>query len=144
MESKGNFMEDSNKDIIDTAVAAGNFTTLSNAWKAAGLVDTLKSEGPFTVFAPTDAAFKKLPAGTLHGLLKDKTKLAGILSYHLVSGKVMASDIKSGGSKTAHGNMLEITLSATGVMVDGAKMTKADIETSNGVIHSIDTVVMPK
>ncbi|MFM2397906.1 MAG: hypothetical protein RL341_63 [Pseudomonadota bacterium] len=131
-------------DLIDTAVAAGNFTTLTNALKAAGLVDTLKGAGPFTVFAPTDEAFKKLPAGALDGLLKDKAKLAAILTYHVLPGKVMAKDVASGDVKTVAGGMMKIVKSADGVTVDGAKVTKTDIEASNGVIHVIDTVVMPK
>jgi uncharacterized surface protein with fasciclin (FAS1) repeats len=131
-------------DIVDAALAAGNFKTLSNALKAAGLVGTLKGAGPFTVFAPTDEAFKKLPAGTVEGLLKDKAKLAGILSYHVLPGKVMAKDVHSGDAKTVQGSMLSVLRSGDGVTVDNAKVTKADIETSNGVIHAIDTVMMPK
>ncbi|MGL4575016.1 MAG: fasciclin domain-containing protein [Burkholderiaceae bacterium] len=131
-------------DLIDTAVAAGNFSTLANALKAADLVDTLKGAGPFTVFAPTDEAFKKLPAGALDGLLKDKAKLAAILTYHVVPGKVMAKDVNTGEVKTVAGGMMNIVKSADGVTVDGAKVTKTDIEASNGVIHVIDTVVMPK
>jgi uncharacterized surface protein with fasciclin (FAS1) repeats len=131
-------------DLIDTAVAAGNFTTLANALKAADLVDTLKGAGPFTVFAPTDEAFKKLPAGAVDGLLKDKAKLAAILTYHVVPGKVMAKDVNTGEVKTVAGGMMKIVKSADGVTVDGAKVTKTDIEASNGVIHVIDTVMMPK
>jgi uncharacterized surface protein with fasciclin (FAS1) repeats len=131
-------------DIIATALAAGNFNTLSNALKAANLVDTLKGAGPFTVFAPTDDAFKKLPAGELDGLLKDKIKLAGILKHHVVPGKVMAKDVASGDVKTVAGGMMKIVKSADGVTIDGAKVTKTDIEASNGVIHVIDTVVIPK
>jgi uncharacterized surface protein with fasciclin (FAS1) repeats len=134
------------KDIVDTAVAAGQFNTLVAAVKAAGLVDTLKGKGPFTVFAPTDAAFAKLPAGTVDSLLKpeNKDKLVSILTYHVVPGKVMAADIagKKTEAKTVEGSML--TVNATeGVMVDNAKVVKADIMASNGVIHVIDTVVMP-
>jgi uncharacterized surface protein with fasciclin (FAS1) repeats len=131
-------------DIVDTAMAAGNFTTLINALKAADLVGTLKSAGPFTVFAPTDEAFKKLPAGAIEGLLKDKAKLAAILTYHVVPGKVMAKDVNSGEVKTVAGGMMKIVKSADGVTIDGAKITKTDIEASNGVIHVIDAVVMPK
>jgi uncharacterized surface protein with fasciclin (FAS1) repeats len=131
-------------DIVNTAMAAGNFTTLINALKAADLVGTLKSAGPFTVFAPTDEAFKKLPAGAIEGLLKDKAKLAAILTYHVVSGKVMAKDVNSGEVKTVAGSMMKIVKSADGVTIDGAKVTKTDIEASNGVIHVIDAVVMPK
>jgi uncharacterized surface protein with fasciclin (FAS1) repeats len=134
------------KDIVDTAVSAGTFKTLVAAVKAAGLVDTLKGKGPFTVFAPTDAAFSKLPKGTVESLLKpeNKAKLTAILTYHVLSGKVMASDIagKKMAAPTVQGS--KVAIDATkGVMVGGAKVTKADIETSNGVIHVIDTVLMP-
>jgi len=131
-------------DIIDAALAAGNFSTLSNALKAADLVGTLKGPGPFTVFAPTDEAFKKLPAGTVEKLLKDKAKLADILSYHVLRGKIMAKDVRTGDNKTVQGGMLHFVRTGVSVTVDDAKVTKADIETSNGVIHAIDTVVMPK
>lgn len=133
------------KDIVDTAVAAGSFTTLATALDAAGLVDTLKGTGPFTVFAPTDAAFAKLPAGTVDGLLKDKAKLTSILTYHVVAGKVMAADvIKLDGAKTVNGQSVMIRVVDGKVQVDNAAVTQADIETSNGVIHVIDTVLMPK
>jgi uncharacterized surface protein with fasciclin (FAS1) repeats len=133
-------------DIVDTAVAGG-FTTLVAAVKAAGLVDTLKGPGPFTVFAPTDAAFAKLPAGTLESLLKpeNKAKLVSILTYHVVAGKVMAADVvKLKSAKTVEGESIAIKTADGGVMVDKAHVTKTDIETSNGVIHVIDTVLMPK
>lgn len=134
-------------DIVDTAVAAGNFTTLVTAVKAAGLVDTLKGPGPFTVFAPTDDAFAKLPAGTVQDLLKpeNKAKLVKILTYHVVPGKVMSTDIagKKMMVKTVEG--AELSVDATnGVSVDNAHVVKADIVASNGVIHVIDSVVMPK
>jgi len=133
------------KDIVDTAVAAGSFTTLAAALDAAGLVETLKGAGPFTVFAPTDAAFAKLPAGTVEGLLKDKAKLTSILTYHVVPGKVMAADvIKLDGAKTVNGQSVMIKVVDGKVQVDSATVTQADIETSNGVIHVIDTVLMPK
>ena len=133
-------------DIVDTAVKAGSFTTLVTALKAAGLVETLKGPGPFTVFAPTDDAFAKLPKGTVEDLLKpeNKAKLSSILTYHVVSGKVMSKDIagKTMKSKTVQG--AEISIDATkDVMVDKAKVVKADIEASNGVIHVIDAVIMP-
>jgi uncharacterized surface protein with fasciclin (FAS1) repeats len=133
-------------DIVDTAVKAGSFTTLVTALKAAGLVETLKGAGPFTVFAPNDDAFAKLPKGTVEDLLKpeNKAKLSSILTYHVVSGKVMSKDIagKTLKSKTVQGS--EISIDATkDVMVDKAKVVKADIETSNGVIHVIDAVMMP-
>ena len=134
-------------DIVQTAVEAGSFNTLVAAVKAAGLVETLQGPGPFTVFAPTDEAFAKLPAGTVENLLKpeNKSKLVAILTYHVVPGKVMSQDIagKKTMAKSVEGS--EIDVDATrGVMVDNAKVVKADIETSNGVIHVIDTVIMPK
>ena len=130
-------------DIVDTAVAAGNFKTLAAALTAAGLVDTLKGKGPFTVFAPTDEAFAKIPKADLDALIKDKAKLTAVLTYHVVSGKVMAKDVKAGKVKTVQGT--ELTLGTTGgVTVDGAKVVKADIVASNGVIHVIDSVVLPK
>ena len=131
------------KDIVDTAVAAGNFKTLATALTAAGLVDTLKGKGPFTVFAPTDAAFAKIPKADLDALLKDKAKLTAVLTYHVVAGKVMAADVKAGKVKTVQGS--ELTVSTTGgVMVDKAKVTTTDIVADNGVIHVIDSVIMPK
>ena len=131
------------KDIVDTAVAAGSFKTLATALQAAGLVDTLKGKGPFTVFAPTDEAFAKIPKAQLDALLADKAKLTAVLTYHVVPGKVMAKDVKAGKVKTVQGS--ELTLATMGgVTVDGAKVTKADIVAENGVIHVIDTVVLPK
>jgi uncharacterized surface protein with fasciclin (FAS1) repeats len=135
------------KDIVDTAVGAGSFNTLVAAVKAAGLVDTLKGKGPFTVFAPTDDAFKKLPPGTLEDLLKpeNKEKLKGILTYHVVAGKVMAKDVvKMKSAKTVNGQSVTISMKDKDVMVDNAKVVKTDIACSNGVIHVIDTVVLPK
>jgi len=134
-------------DIVDTAVAAGSFKTLVAAVQAAGLVDTLKGKGPFTVFAPTDEAFAKLPKGTVEDLLKpeNKAKLAAILTYHVVAGKVMAADVagKKTMAKSVQGS--EITVDGMkGVMVDAATVVKADIVADNGVIHVIDTVIMPK
>lgn len=131
------------KDIVDTAVSAGTFKTLATALNAAGLIDTLKGKGPFTVFAPTDEAFAKIPKADLDALLKDKKKLAAVLTYHVVSGKVMAADVKPGMVKTVQGSDLTIT-TANGVMVDKAKVIKTDIVADNGVIHVIDTVIMPK
>ena len=133
-------------DIVDTAIA-GKFTTLVAAVKAAGLVETLKSTGPFTVFAPTDAAFAKLAAGTLDNLLKpeNKAKLQNILKYHVVAGKVMASDvIKLHSAKTVEGQELNIAVVNGAVTVEGANVTKTDIGTTNGVIHVIDSVLLPK
>ena len=131
------------KDIVDTAVAAGNFKTLATALQAAGLVETLKGKGPFTVFAPTDEAFAKIPKATLDGLLKDKAALTKVLTYHVVPGAVMAKDVKAGKVKTVQGGELTVA-TAGGVTVDGAKVTATDIAADNGVIHVIDTVVMPK
>lgn len=131
-------------DIVDTAMAAGTFNTLVTAVKAAGLVDTLKGPGPFTVFAPTDAAFAKLPAGTVEGLLKDPAQLKKILLYHVVSGKVMAADVmKMKSAATVEGQSVKISAKGGMVMVDKAHVAKADIVTDNGVIHVIDTVLMP-
>ena len=133
-------------DIVDTAVAAGSFTTLAAAVTAAGLVPTLKGTGPFTVFAPTDEAFAKLPAGTVDALLKDLPKLTAILTYHVVAGKVMAADVMTMNGKTAATvNGANINISTTGgVTLNGAsKVVKTDIECTNGVIHVIDTVIMP-
>lgn len=134
-------------DIVDTAIRAGNFNTLVAAVKAAGLVDTLKSDGPFTVFAPTDEAFAKLPAGAVESLLlpENKAKLQSILTYHVVSGKVLAKDVvKLDSAKTVEGQSVTIKSMSGGVMVDNARVIKADILSSNGVIHVIDTVIMPK
>ena len=134
------------KDIVDTAVKAGAFKTLVAAVKAAGLVETLKGKGPFTVFAPTDAAFAKLPEGTIASLLKpeNKKKLAKILTYHVVPGKIMAKDVKTSMVKTANGSKVSITVSDKGVKVDNAKVVKTDVVASNGVIHVIDAVILPK
>ena len=135
------------KDIVDTAVASGQFNTLAAALKAAGLVETLKGAGPFTVFAPTDAAFAKLPKGTVEDLLKpeNKDKLVKILTYHVVPGKVMAADVtKLKEAKTVQGGNLTIKVDGGKVMIDTATVTKADVAASNGVIHIIDTVVLPK
>jgi uncharacterized surface protein with fasciclin (FAS1) repeats len=135
------------KDIVDTAVAAGSFKTLVAAVQAAGLVETLNGKGPFTVFAPTDEAFAKLPAGTLDNLLKpeNKEKLKDILTYHVVPGKVMAKDVAGlKEAKTVNGQMLTITVKDGKVMVDKAHVAKTDVAASNGVIHVIDAVVLPK
>lgn len=134
-------------DIVDTAVAAGSFNTLVAAVQAAGLVDTLKGEGPFTVFAPTDDAFAALPAGTVESLLEpaNKDKLAAILTYHVIPGKVMSSDIAGNTMDVVTVNGQSITVDATsGVMINNATVTSADIDTSNGVIHVIDTVLLPQ
>jgi uncharacterized surface protein with fasciclin (FAS1) repeats len=130
-------------DIVDTAVAAGEFQTLVAAVEAAGLVDVLKGEGPFTVFAPTDEAFAALPEGTIEALLADPETLAAILTYHVVPGKVMAADVAGlSEAQTVNGQFVSID-SADGVKVDGARVVQADIEASNGVIHVIDAVILP-
>ncbi|MFQ3248375.1 fasciclin domain-containing protein [Glaciecola sp.] len=133
------------KDIVDTAVAAGDFNTLVTAVKAADLVETLKGKGPFTVFAPTDAAFAKVPEATLNSLLADKAALSNVLTYHVVAGKVMAADVvKLTSAKTVQGQSISIEVKDGVVYVDGAKVTATDIKTSNGVIHVIDSVILPK
>ena len=135
------------KDIVDTAISAGSFKTLAAALTAADLVDTLRGNGPFTVFAPTDDAFAKLPAGTLEDLLRpeNKAQLQAILTYHVVAGKVMASDVVGMSSaKTVNGQSFTISERSGAVMVDNAKVVKTDIMASNGVIHVIDSVILPK
>jgi len=134
-------------DIVDTAVSAGQFKTLAAALKAAGLVDTLKGAGPYTVFAPTDAAFAKLPAGTVENLLKpeNKAKLQAVLTYHVVAGKVAAADVvKLKSAKTVQGQSAKIAVNGGEVMVEGAKVVKTDIMATNGIIHVIDSVILPK
>lgn len=132
------------KDIVDTAVAAGSFNTLATALKAAGLVDTLKGKGPFTVFAPTDEAFRKLPAGTLEKLLADKAQLTKVLTYHVVAGKVMAADVvKLTEAKTVEGSAVKISARDGKVTVNDANVVKTDVVASNGVIHVIDSVILP-
>jgi len=131
------------KDIVDTAVAAGDFNTLATALKAAGLVETLKGDGPFTVFAPTDEAFAKIPQSDLQALLADKDKLTKVLTYHVVAGKVTAADVvKLDQAKTVEGQSIKIDTS-NGVKVDNANVIKTDIMASNGVIHVIDSVILP-
>ena len=133
------------KDIVDTAVAAGDFNTLVTAVKAAGLVATLKGEGPFTVFAPTDAAFAKVPTDTLNALLADKAALANVLTYHVVAGKVMAADVvKLTSAETVQGQAVSIEVKDGKVYIDGTQVVTTDIEASNGVIHVIDAVILPK
>ena len=132
------------KDLVDTAVDAGQFKTLAAALDKAGLVPTLKGKDPFTVFAPNDAAFAKVPKGDLDALLADKAKLTAVLTYHVVPGTVMAKDVKSGKVKTVQGSELTLAASGGGVMVDNAQVVKADIVADNGVIHVIDSVVIPK
>jgi uncharacterized surface protein with fasciclin (FAS1) repeats len=131
-------------DIVETAVSAENFTTLVAAVQAAGLVEALKGEGPFTVFAPTDDAFAKLPEGTVEALLADKEKLTAVLTYHVVPGKVMAADVvKVEKAKTLNGQEVAVKVSEETVMIDNAKVVATDIMASNGVIHVIDTVILP-
>ena len=136
---------DTNKDIVAVASSAGSFNTLVAAVKAAGLVETLQGPGPFTVFAPTDEAFAKLPKGTVEDLLKpeNKEKLVAILTSHVVAGKVMAADVKTMKAKTVNGKELDVKVTDGAVTVDNAKVIKTDVAASNGVIHVIDTVVMP-
>ena len=132
-------------DIVDTAVNAGVFNTLAKALTEANLVGTLKQAGPYTVFAPTDEAFSKLPAGTVEGLLKDKAKLTKVLLYHVVSGAVKAADvIKLNEAPSAAGQMLKIGVTSAGVKINNASVIKADIEASNGIIHVIDSVLIPQ
>ena len=130
-------------DIVDTAVSAGNFNTLVNALQAAGLVDTLKGPGPFTVFAPTDAAFAKIAPADLDALLKDKAALTRVLTYHVVPGRVMAADVRDGSVMTVQGSSVTLATQG-GVTVDGAAVVTADVPADNGVIHAIDTVIMPR
>ncbi|HQP87401.1 MAG TPA: fasciclin domain-containing protein [Thermoanaerobaculia bacterium] len=132
------------KDIVDTAVAAGSFNTLATALKAADLVETLKGKGPFTVFAPTDDAFKKLPAGTLEKLLADKAQLTKVLTYHVVAGRVMAADVvKLSEAKTVEGSPVRIAVKDGKVKLNDANAVKTDVGASNGVIHVLDTVILP-
>src|SRR5579872_1359877 len=132
------------KNIVDTMIDAGNFTTLAAAINSAGLTAELAAKGPFTVFAPTDEAFKKLPAGVYDNLLKDAGKLKAILNYHIVSGYVMARDLKSGEVATAQGTPLTTSVSSSEVRVNGARVTEADTVATNGVVHAIDAVILPK
>jgi len=133
------------KDIVDTAVAAGSFNTLVTAVKEAGLVETLKGSGPFTVFAPTDEAFAKIPKEKLEALLKNKEALKKVLLYHVVAGNVMAKDVvKLKAAKTVEGSSVKVTVKGGKVMIDNANVVKTDIACTNGVIHVLDTVLMPK
>jgi uncharacterized surface protein with fasciclin (FAS1) repeats len=132
------------KTIIDTAADAGKFTTLLNALKAASLTETLRGKGPYTVFAPTDEAFKHLPAGSLNALLKDPKKLKGILEYHVVPGTIAGRDMKASDLKTVEGSPLVVAVDDGKVTVNGARVVQTDIDASNGVIHVIDAVILPK
>ena len=132
------------KNIVDAIIAAGHFTTFASAVKAASLSDELSAKGPFTVFAPTDEAFKKLPAGAYDSLLKDVGKLKAILNYHVVSGYFMARDMKSGEVMTQQGTPLTAAVSSSDVRVNGARVTKSDVVATNGIVHAIDAVILPK
>jgi uncharacterized surface protein with fasciclin (FAS1) repeats len=132
------------KNIVDTVIAAGHFTTFASAINAAGLTADLAAKGPLTVFAPTDEAFKRLPAGAYDSLLKDAGKLKAVLNYHVVSGYLMARDLKSGDLATAQGTPLTAVVSSSDVRINGARVTKADIVATNGIVHAIDAVILPK
>jgi uncharacterized surface protein with fasciclin (FAS1) repeats len=132
------------KNIIDTVIGAGNFTTFAAAIRTAGMSDALAAKGPFTVFAPTDEAFKKLPSGAYDGLLKDSAKMKAVLNYHIVSGYFMAKELKSGEVMTLQGSTLTAAVSSTDVRVNGARVTQADLATTNGIVHAIDAVILPK
>jgi uncharacterized surface protein with fasciclin (FAS1) repeats len=132
------------KSIIDTVIGAGNFTTFAAGIKAAGLTDALAAKGPFTVFAPTDEAFKRLPSGAYDRLLKDSTKLKAVLNYHVVSGHLMARDMKSGDLMTLQGSTLTAAVSSSDVRVNGARITKGDLVATNGIVHAVDEVILPK
>jgi uncharacterized surface protein with fasciclin (FAS1) repeats len=132
------------KNIVDTVIQAGNFTKLLAALKAAGLTDTLKGRGPFTIFAPTDEAFQKLPSGALEALIKDTAKLKAVLNYHVITGHVLAQELKSGDMMTVQGSPLTAVVSGADIQVNGAHVRQRDITASNGVIHVIDAVIMPR
>jgi uncharacterized surface protein with fasciclin (FAS1) repeats len=132
------------RNIVDTAIVAGNFTIFAAGLKAAGLTDEFAAKGPFTVFAPTDEAFKKLPSGAYDALLRDSAKLKAVLKYHVVSGHFMAKDVKSGEVMTQQGSTLTVTGSPADVRVNGARVTKPDLAATNGIIHAIDAVILPK
>ena len=132
------------KNIVDTAIDAGNFNTLARALKAAGLTDMLSRQGPFTVFAPTDQAFKKLATGAVDALLKDSAKLKAVFNYHVIAGRVTVRDMKSGDVMTLQGSPLTVAVSSSDVQVNGARVKGPDLVASNGVIHAIDAVIMPK
>jgi uncharacterized surface protein with fasciclin (FAS1) repeats len=132
------------KNIVDTVIAAGEFTTFAEAVRAAGLTEALAAKGPFTVFAPTDEAFKELPPGAYDALRKDVRRLKAILNYHVVSGHFMARDLKSGEVSTLQGTALTVAVSSSDVRVNGARVTKADIAATNGIVHAIDAVILPR
>ena len=132
------------KNIVDTAIAAGNLTTFAAVINAAGLIDEFGAKGPFTVFAPTDEAFKKLPAGAYDALLKDSAKLKAVLKYHVISGYFMAKDVKPGEVMTLQGSTLTVAGSTSEVRINDARVTRADIAATNGIVHAIDTVILPR
>ena len=134
-------MDTQNKDIVENTAIAGNFSTLANALKAAGLVDTYKGIGPFTFFAPTDVAFSKLPEGAVNGLLRDKAKLAALINFHVIPGAVLAQDMKARDARSRQGNSLTIAANEGGFTVNGVQLSRHEIEASNGVIHPIDTLM---
>jgi len=142
MSGEGEYTQD--KDIVVNAANAGNFSTLSNALKAAGMVGTFKGIGPFTFFMPTDEAFAKLPKGMLDGLLKDRAKLASLINAHVLSGAMLAKDLAPGEPRSIQGEALHIAANGTGFTVNGARVSRTEIEASNGVIHAIDRVMVPK
>jgi uncharacterized surface protein with fasciclin (FAS1) repeats len=142
-KSSGSYAAPS-KDIVDTAIGAGNFTKFLAGVKTAGLTDTLSGKGPFTVFAPADEAFEKLPPGALDALIKDTAKLKAVLSYHVIKGHVLAKDLKSGEVMTLQGSPLMASVSSSGVEVNGVRLKQVDLIATNGVIHMIDAVIMPK
>lgn len=132
------------QNIVDTAIAAGQFTSFAAAVKTAGMTDALAGKGPFTVFAPTDEAFKKLPSGAYDALLRDSAKLKAVLNYHVVSGYLKARDVKSGDVMTLQGSTLTAAVSPSEVRVNGARVTQADLIATNGIVHGIDAVILPK
>jgi uncharacterized surface protein with fasciclin (FAS1) repeats len=136
-------MDTRDNDIVENAAKAGHFNRLGDALKAAGLVGTYKGDGPFTFFAPTDEAFEKIPPGALRRLMEDKAKLAAILNFHVVAGAMLAKDMKSSKTPSLQGQSLTIAASGAGITVNGARVSREEIEASNGVIHPIDTVMMP-
>ena len=143
-EAVGNVSAIPAKNIVDTATAAGNFATLVSGLKAAGMIDAFSGKGPFTLFAPTEEAFRKLPAGALDALLKDSAKLKSVLNYHVISGAVMTNDMKSGDVMTLQGTTATFVVAGGDIRVNGAKVTQRNIVAANGVIHAIDTVILPK
>ena len=143
-EAARNMQTSPTKNIVDTAMSAGHFTTFAAAVDSAGMIDSLAAKGPFTVFAPTDEAFRKLPSGAYDALLRDSAKLKAVLSYHVVAGYFMARDMKSGEVMTLQGSSLTAAVSSSEVRVNGARVTQADLIATNGIVHGIDAVILPK